>query len=158
MKFYGGRPGKTLQAPQKGNCAATVANPGFGRNIRHFRSELTASYSTSSYAAGRKYEYFVPRPAEEITQLGCLYAESPDEVNGQSNPATQERLLELCQEFHPYLIKYLVMICRGTFLCGAPASPAGVSIGIVKSSFVSSSPKAPRSTRRALARPCVTCT
>jgi hypothetical protein len=32
---------------------------------------------------------------------------------GISNAAKQELLLELCQCFHPYLMKYLVMICRG---------------------------------------------
>ena len=40
--------------------------------------------------------------------MGRRYAELP--------PGDQEKedlLLELCQCFHPYLMKYLVMICRG---------------------------------------------
>jgi len=39
----------------------------------------------------------------------------PCETGGKtvSNPAKQELLLELCQCFHPYVMKYLVMICRG---------------------------------------------
>ena len=37
----------------------------------------------------------------------------PAEMAGISNPAKQDLLLELCQCFHPYLMKYLVMICRG---------------------------------------------
>ncbi len=35
--------------------------------------------------------------------MGKRYAETHD----------QEALLELCQAFHGYLMKYLVMICRG---------------------------------------------
>jgi hypothetical protein len=49
----------------------------------------------------------------EINDLGRRYAELPAEMAGISNPAKQELLLELCQCFHPYLMKYLVMICRG---------------------------------------------
>jgi hypothetical protein len=43
------------------------------------------------------------RSLEEVTELGRRYAETKD-------PEVQ---LELCQCFHPYLMKYLVMICRG---------------------------------------------
>ena len=43
------------------------------------------------------------RPLEEVTELGRRYAETKD-------PAVQ---LELCKCFHPYLMKYLTMICRG---------------------------------------------
>ena len=49
----------------------------------------------------------------EINDLGRRYAELPAEIEGISNPAKQDLLLELCQCFHPYLMKYLVMICRG---------------------------------------------
>jgi hypothetical protein len=49
----------------------------------------------------------------EINDLGRRYAELPAEMAGISNPAKQDLLLELCQCFHPYLMKYLVMICRG---------------------------------------------
>jgi hypothetical protein len=44
----------------------------------------------------------------EITDLGRRYAELPAEA-----PAKEALLLELCQCFHPYLMKYLFMICRG---------------------------------------------
>ena len=43
------------------------------------------------------------RTHAEINSLGKRYAETHD----------QEALLELCKSFHPYLMKYLVMICRG---------------------------------------------
>jgi len=45
----------------------------------------------------------VPRPRAEINQLGKYYSETHDRAT----------LLELCEAFHPYLMKYLVMICRG---------------------------------------------
>ena len=44
----------------------------------------------------------------EINDLGRRYAELPE---GEAEK--EARLLELCQCFHPYLMKYLVMICRG---------------------------------------------
>ena len=50
------------------------------------------------YAAGWKTE-MAPRPRAEINELGKRYAETHD----------QDVLLELCQCFHPYLTKYLVM-------------------------------------------------
>ena len=49
----------------------------------------------------------------EINELGRRYAELPAEIEGISNSVKQDLLLELCQCFHPYLMKYLVMICRG---------------------------------------------
>ena len=59
------------------------------------------------YAAGWKTEGVI-KPLPEITALGRRYAELP------AGAAEKEALLlELCQCFHPYLMKYLVMICRG---------------------------------------------
>ena len=47
------------------------------------------------------------RPANaEITELGRRYVLA----DGREK---EELLLQLCQNFHPYLMKYLVMICRG---------------------------------------------
>jgi hypothetical protein len=43
------------------------------------------------------------KPLEELTELGRRYAESKN----------SDILLEICRCFHPYLMKYLVMICRG---------------------------------------------
>ena len=54
------------------------------------------------YAAGRKTEGAIKSLAE-IDELGRRYAENQD----------KDALLELCQAFHPYLMKYLVLICRG---------------------------------------------
>ena len=48
------------------------------------------------------------KPLPEITDLGRRYAELPSE-----SAEKEALLLELCQCFHPYLMKYLVMICRG---------------------------------------------
>jgi hypothetical protein len=57
------------------------------------------------------------QPVTEISALGQRYAELPAEVlQGNllvSNPVKQDLLLELCKCFHPYLMKYLVMICHG---------------------------------------------
>jgi hypothetical protein len=53
----------------------------------------------------------VVKSLPELDDLGRRYAELPAEIDGVSNPAKQD--LELCQCFHPYLMKYLVMICRG---------------------------------------------
>ena len=44
----------------------------------------------------------------EVTELGRRYAELPD-----GSAEKEALLLELCQSFHPYLTKYLVMICQG---------------------------------------------
>ena len=43
---------------------------------------------------------------DELTDLGCQYARAEDQQK-------QDLLLRLCQAFHGYLIKYMVMICRG---------------------------------------------
>ena len=43
---------------------------------------------------------------DELTDLGCQYARA----EGQQK---EDLLLRLCQAFHGYLIKYMVMICRG---------------------------------------------
>jgi len=59
------------------------------------------------YAAAWKTEGVI-KPIAEITDLGRRYAELP---NGSREK--EDLLLELCHCFHPYLMKYLVMICRG---------------------------------------------
>src|SRR5581483_8006848 len=60
--------------------------------------------SSAHYAAARKYgDDAVPRPLDEINDLGRRYAET----------ANEDVLLEICQAFHPYLMKYLVMIRSG---------------------------------------------
>jgi len=64
------------------------------------------------YAARWKTEGII-KSLPEINDLGRRYAELPADIDGISNPAKQDLLLELCQCFHPYLMKYLVMICRG---------------------------------------------
>jgi hypothetical protein len=70
------------------------------------------------YAARWKTEGMI-KSLPEINDLG-RYGELPAETAGISNPAKQALLLELCQCFHPYLMKYLVMICRG--MCRFSAS------------------------------------
>jgi hypothetical protein len=72
---------------------------------------------SSHYAAGWKIDA-AHRPLAEVNALGLRYAELPDEIPAVgdrlvSNPEKEGLLLELCQCFHPYLMKYLVMICRG---------------------------------------------
>ena len=67
---------------------------------------------STHYAAQWKTEGII-KSLPEINDLGRRYAELPAEMAGISNPAKQDLLLELCQCFHPYLMKYLVMICRG---------------------------------------------
>lgn len=57
---------------------------------------------TSHYASQWPTEGVV-KTVEEVTRLGTVYAESKDSAV----------LLDLCRCFHPYLMKYLVMICRG---------------------------------------------
>jgi hypothetical protein len=46
-------------------------------------------------------------PLDEVTETGRRYATLPE---GEEKKAA---LTELCRCFHPYLMKYLVMICRG---------------------------------------------
>jgi len=60
----------------------------------------------SHYAFGWKIDMAL-RPIEEITAMGCRYADLADGAE------KEDQLLDLCQCFHPYLMKYLVMICRG---------------------------------------------
>jgi hypothetical protein len=78
-----------------------------------------AALPATHYAAGWKIEgQGVIKPLEEINRVGRRYAELPAELPAgedrmRANPEKQELLLELCQCFHPYLMKYLVMICRG---------------------------------------------
>ena len=68
------------------------------------------------YAAAWKTDE-VPRPLREVDDLGRRYAILPAEIEDGdrsiSNPAKEDLLLELCQCFHPYLMKYLVMIRCG---------------------------------------------
>jgi hypothetical protein len=68
------------------------------------------------YAAAWKTDE-VPRPLREVDDLGRRYAILPAEIEVSdrsiSNPAKEDLLLELCQCFHPYLMKYLVMIRCG---------------------------------------------
>jgi hypothetical protein len=59
------------------------------------------------YAAGWKTEGTI-KSLPEINDLGRRYAELP-----AGAPEKEAFLLEICQSFHPYLMKYLVMICRG---------------------------------------------
>ena len=67
------------------------------------------------YAAGWNTD--TPRPHAEINALGKRYSQTHD----------QEALLELCQAFHGYLMKYLVMICRGHL----PVAGVGVNPHLV---------------------------
>jgi hypothetical protein len=60
----------------------------------------------SHYAAKWKREGAI-KSLPEINDLGRRYAELPAVLEGISNPAKQDLLLELCQCFHPYLMKYL---------------------------------------------------
>jgi hypothetical protein len=59
------------------------------------------------YAAGWKTEGVI-KPIPEVNDLGRRYAELP-----AGSAEKEALLLELCQCFHPYVMKYLVMICRG---------------------------------------------
>ena len=67
----------------------------------------SVTLSPSHYASTWKSD--IPlRPIAEITEIGCRYAGLEDGCSEK-----ESLLLELCQCFHPYLMKYLVMICRG---------------------------------------------
>jgi hypothetical protein len=68
------------------------------------------------YAAGWKIDGAI-RTHAEINALGKCFAEVHD----------REALLELCRAFHPYLMKYLVMICRGH----VPVAGVGVNPHLV---------------------------
>ena len=83
---------------------------------------------SSHYAAGWRTDNF--KQLDEVNELGRRYAELPDEIPAAgdllvSNPEKETLLLELCQCFHPYLMKYLVMICRGRVpIVGHGSKPA----------------------------------
>jgi hypothetical protein len=62
--------------------------------------------ASSHYASDWNMEDAV-RPLEDVNEVGRRYATLPDGEKKKS------ALTELCQCFHPYLMKYLVMICRG---------------------------------------------
>ena len=61
-----------------------------------------------------------PYHSHPSADLGRRYAELP-----AGDPEKEALLLELCQCFHPYLMKYLVMICRGH----VPVTSGGVQMG-----------------------------
>src|SRR5437764_908911 len=72
---------------------------------------------SSHYASTWKTGGAAVKPLEEVNAIGRRYAELPEEIPAAgdrmvSNPEKENLLLELCQCFHPYLMKYLVMICR----------------------------------------------
>ena len=66
----------------------------------------SVTLSSGHYAAGWKTEGVI-KPLVEINELGARYAATKD----------SDLLLEICQCFHPYLMKYLVMIYRGACSC-----------------------------------------
>ncbi len=69
------------------------------------------------YTSGWKTDGSI-RPAAEVNELGRRYAVSRD----------HDTLLEICRCFHPYLMKYLVMICRGHLpVIGVGARPSHVN-------------------------------
>lgn len=75
---------------------------------------LSSKHYAAQWPTDEIYDY------AEIGELGCRYANLPAEIPDPreaekmiSNPGKQELLLELCRKFHPYLMKYLTMICRG---------------------------------------------
>ena len=68
---------------------------------------MKAIHRLSNHYAAWKTQGVV-KSIPEVTALGRRYAELPD------GAAEKEALLlELCRSFHPYLTKYLTMICRG---------------------------------------------
>jgi hypothetical protein len=63
----------------------------------------------------------VAKPLEEVNDLGRRFASAPAAEKG-------DLLLEICQCFHPYLMKYLVMICRGHIpIVGVGKHPAYIN-------------------------------
>jgi hypothetical protein len=77
----------------------------------------SVALSAEHYAACWKSEGSI-RPHAEINALGKRYAETHD----------QDVLLELCQCFHGYLMKYLVMICRGHLpVVGVGRNPGNIN-------------------------------
>ena len=83
----------------------------------------------SSHYAAKWPTEGVHKTLEEVDQLGKQYAEHTD----------QDALLELCQCFHPYWMKYLVMICHG--YGREPANHKPTRDGLTISPF--SSPSSP---------------
>jgi len=67
----------------------------------------SAILSSAHYASTWKTDAPL-RSVEDVNELGRQYAVLPD-----SDPAKEEKLLEILQCFHPYVMKYLSMICRG---------------------------------------------
>src|SRR5579872_7506135 len=65
------------------------------------------SYSLPAghYAASWKIDEVVRLNTAEVTELGQRYVAAEGQVK-------EDLLLQLCRHFHPYLMKYLVMICR----------------------------------------------
>jgi hypothetical protein len=99
------------------------------------------------YAAGWVYEGDF-KPVAETNALGIRYAELPASQDG----VKQELLLELCQAFHPYLMKYLVMICRGHLPVVGVGRRAGNVDGDVKKFLSYFLPKGQAPTRHNLSR------
>jgi hypothetical protein len=80
------------------------------------------------------------RSNAEITELGKRYAETHD----------SEIQLEICRAFHPYLMKYLVMICRGHVpVVGVGGNPNWVNRE-VKKFILFFMPKGAKITRRSM--------
>jgi len=72
--------------------------------IRHLTGKVcneTSNTPASHYAADWDTEKF--NSLKDVNALGREYAQTHNE----------DLLLELCRSFHPYLMKYLGMICRG---------------------------------------------
>jgi hypothetical protein len=63
---------------------------------------LPACLPEPHYASGWNVKEGL-RPSSEVNLMGREYARTKN----------QELFLELCKCFHPYLMKYVVMICRG---------------------------------------------
>src|ERR1017187_6513455 len=103
--------GKTQRARRDSWCSLANTTTWTTESARICEMKSITLPSTH-YAAQWKTEGMI-KSLPEINDLGRRYAELPAEMAGISNPAKQDLLLELCQCFHLYLMKYLVMICRG---------------------------------------------
>src|ERR1051325_9807344 len=96
------------------------------------------------YAAAWKTEGVV-KPVEEVNELGRRFAAAPAAEKG-------DLLLEICQSFHPYLMKYLVMICRGHIpIVGVGKHPAYINKD-VKPFLMFFLPKGERPNSKSLAK------
>lgn len=109
----------------------------------------SVTLSNTHYAAQWKTEGMI-KSLPEINELGRRYAELPAEMAGISNRAKQDLLLELCQCFHPYLMKYLVMICRGHLPVLGVGPKSGNVNGDVKKFLVFFMPKGNQPNRQVL--------